>query len=152
MPTSNSVLFDTNILVYCFDGESPFNTQAVIWRGKSVNGEIKGVLSSQNISEFTKVLLDPKQSRVPIASKVVSMEIAKYRNLQSSFSIIYPNSKTLDIFEELVTNFPPKGSPQRIFDVFLVATMLGNNISTILTANTKDFAPFPQIKVIDLLM
>lgn len=149
MIISSSILFDTNILIYSLDAKSPYHNKAVNWRNKVETQKIAGVLSTQNLAEFSRVLLDSKQSNLLLmSSKIISEEIARYRNSQSGFSIIYPNSKSLDIFEKLIVSFHPQAKSQRIFDVFLVATMLGNNIFSILTANAKDFSPFPQIKVI----
>ena len=40
---------------------------------------------------------------------------------------------------------------QRIFDAFLVATMLDNEVRTIYTQNVKDFQGYPEIQVINPL-
>ncbi|MDO8515608.1 MAG: type II toxin-antitoxin system VapC family toxin [bacterium] len=151
MPTSNSVLFDTNILVYSFDDKSPYHDVAVSWRNKIVDGKINGVLSSQNLAEFSRVLLDSKQSNLVLPRKIIAAEIANYRNEQGGFTIIYPNNKSLDIFEKLILTFKAGTKSVKIFDIFLVATMLGNNIKTILTANVDDFKEFQdKIKIISL--
>ena len=36
----------------------------------------------------------------------------------------------------------------RIFDVQLVATMLGNGVRRIYTFNVRDFTPFPELEVL----
>jgi predicted nucleic acid-binding protein len=38
---------------------------------------------------------------------------------------------------------------QRIFDVFLVATMMDNQVRTLYTQNTKDFSRFTDIQAIN---
>jgi len=151
MIISSPILFDTNVLIYSLDTKSPYHNKAVDWRNKVINQKIAGVLSAQNLAEFSRVLLDSKQSDLSLSPKTISEEISKYRNNQSGFSIIYPNGVSMDIFEKLIVDFDPGTKSQRVSDVFLVATMLGNNIPTILTANTRDFAPFSKkIKILDL--
>lgn len=83
---------------------------------------------------------------MPILPKPAFSMIENYSN--SPFRIIYPNINTSSVFSELFQKRPAKGG--KIFDVFLAATMLSNNIPTIITANTKDFEGFLNIKIIDL--
>ena len=68
--------------------------------------------------------------------------------LSSPFEIIYPNLSTNKIMVELLKK---KGLTNgRIFDVYLIATMLSNEIKYIVTANVKDFREFESISVLDL--
>jgi predicted nucleic acid-binding protein len=48
---------------------------------------------------------------------------------------------------ELIAHHPMAG--QRIFDVFLVATMLDHNVRIIYTQNMRDFAIFKDIQAVN---
>lgn len=148
MTTSDPILFDSNVLIYNQNINAPLYQQASNYHQKVIAGKVIGVISTQNITEFLAIVTDPRRITKPLSPDKALTEIQNYLNPSSNFSIIYPNRLTLQIFQELQKT--SKVRSQRIFDVFLVATMLGNNISTILTANTRDFALFPQIKAIDL--
>lgn len=148
MTTSDPVLFDSNVLIYNQNINAPLHQQSRNYHEKVLVGEINGVISPQNITEFFAVITSPRRITKPLSPDKALVQIQNYLNPASNFSIIYPNRLTLQIFQELQKSY--KVRSQRIFDVFLVATMLGNNISSILTANTKDFAHYLQIKAIDL--
>lgn len=145
--TSSKVLFDTNVLLYNQNRNSLFYSAAFNYHKKVFDGEIKAVISSQNILEFTSVLMNPKITPHPLTKKQVITELENYYKY-GSFEIIYPNEETLVIFIELLKKYHLRNHRQ-IFDIFLVATMLSNGINTILTANDQDF-PFKEIKVIEL--
>ena len=150
MKISDPILFDTNVLVYNQDQDSDFYKQASLWHQKVLSGEIKAVLSSQNLAEFAAVMASPKKIVKPMVPKLIGVQIEEYLSLPESFRIVYPNGESMKYFNKFVAEFPRTGDPKRIFDLFLVATMLGNNIKRILTANAKDFVSFPQIEVVAL--
>lgn len=149
MTTSDPILFDSNVLIYNQNINAPLYQQSKNYHERVLASEINGVVSPQNITEFFAVITSPRRITKPLSPDKALTAIQNYLNPASNFSIIYPNRLTLQIFRDLQKKY--KVRSQKIFDVFLVATMLGNNISTILTANTKDFAPFSKkIKILDL--
>ncbi len=64
-----------------------------------------------------------------------------------SARIITPNQMTLDLSLEFIKEHNKSGN--RIFDAYLVATALSNDIKIIATDNTKYFKIFEGLKVID---
>ncbi len=148
MTISDPILFDSNVLIYNQNINDPLYKQASDYHEKVIAGEAVAVISTQNITEFFAVITNPARVTKPLSPDEALVQIQNYLNPASNFSVIYPNRLTVQIFQELQKM--SKGNSQRIFDVFLVATMLGNNIQTILTANTKDFAPYAKkIKILD---
>lgn len=148
MRTSNrTIFFDTNILIYNQDQDSSFYQQALDYHQKVMTGKIRGVISSQNLLEFSAVMTNPKKITKSLSQKIVALEINKY--LKSPFTIIYPKQETLSIFVKLIKKYR-LSNPKHVFDFFLIATMLSYNITHILTINDKDFLLFKEIKVIKL--
>lgn len=142
------ILFDTNILVYNQDRDSEFYQQASSYHKLAIDGKIKAVVSSQNLLEFSAIMVNPKKITKPLQQTVVALEMVKY--IQSEeFRIIYPNAKTMPIFTRLLKKYPLK-NPRQTFDLFLVATMMANDIFQILTLNKKDFQ-FKEIKIVELI-
>ena len=148
MKTSESILFDTNVIVYNQDQDSKFYSQAAMYHDKALSGKVNAVISSQNLLELVAVITNPERITRPLTQKQVSLEVEKYLS-SSSFTVIYPNDKTMTFFTKLLKRYRLKNSRQT-FDFFLVATMLSNGIKTILTANDQDFRLFEKIKVVKL--
>ncbi len=138
------ILFDTNILVYSQLLKDPRSAFCRQWIKKSENHELKGIVSPQNLIEFISVMI--KTNRI-LKKKVEINRYVKVENhLQKFLQVVFPNSQTLTIFNHLITD--KVASSKKVFDIFLVATMLSNGVRQILTYNAKDFAEFKEIKVI----
>lgn len=145
MKTSSPIFFDTNILIYNQDKSSQFYKIASKWHNKALTGEINAVLSSQNLLEFAAVMTNPNKITHPLTQKYTATEINKYIDTDK-FEIIYPNNETLKTFSALLKKYPMK-NPRQIFDLFLVATMISNDLYQILTLNKQDFQ-FKEVKVV----
>jgi predicted nucleic acid-binding protein len=148
MTTSNPILFDTNVLIYNQDQQSEFYRQASLFHDKTSGGEINAVLSIQNCTEFVSVITSNKHVARPHSIEKARGEMEKYY-LSEDFRLIYPTDKTFQFFSKLLKKYGSKKT-KHIFDIFLTATMLSNNIKTILTANYKDFEMFDEIEVLRL--
>ena len=147
MKISEPILFDTNVLVYNQDRDSRLYLKAAKFHQQAISGEIKAVISSQNLLEFTAVMVNPKKIVRPLSQIQVAGEIEKYLKI-GYFRVIYPNIDTITSFSFLLKKYQTK-NPRKIFDIFLVATMLSNKIKYILTANAKDFR-FKEVKIVGL--
>src|SRR3990167_5138354 len=113
------VLFDTNILVYARDLESPNYQKAKELQDAVNEGVLNAVITPQNLLEFYSVITNQAKSKKADSPKEAIVEIKKYLR------------------------------GRKIFDVYLVATMLSNGIKTIYTANERDFEMFGEIKVVN---
>lgn len=147
MRISEPVLFDTNILIYAQDPNSKFYSQAISLIRQVAGGQLIGVLSQQNLLEFYSVMTDSKRVTNPISPNNCLKLIENLIN--SLFLVISPDVGTLNILSDICQKLNLKDG--KIFDAYLVATMLSNNISAILTANTKDFQSFADIKNFDIM-
>lgn len=140
------ILFDTNILVYAHNSDSTLHQYALNIVKDAVEGKLKGVLAQQNLLEFYSIITDHKRVANPLSPKEARELIKDY--LHSPFEIIFPNKET----GEIVLSFCQENNIKNgeIFDVYLAATCVSNNVKTILTANIKDFKNLTVINVIDL--
>lgn len=134
------MLVDTNILVYAINKSSPKYKQAQKFL-KDNQGDL--IIAHQNILETIKVLTQPKFSH-PMNPKSAIEAVLK---IAESCQIITPIIGTEFIALELIKNSALSGN--RIFDAYLTATALSNNITTIATDNIKDFQKFAEMKVIN---
>lgn len=146
MKISEPLLLDTNVLVYAHNQDALFHLPALRLISSILKGDIKGVLAQQNLWEFYAVITDKRRVMKHLSVNEASDLVESY--LKSSFDIVLPTKETTKIALALGKQGKVKGG--QIFDAFLVATMLSNNLKTIITLNSKDFTPFSQIQVINL--
>lgn len=136
-PSSEKCLLDTNILVAVAIKDSPYFAKARDLFDQVKKGEIKAVISSQNILEFSSVLINyykfPRQE---------VRKLAKTLRCALTPEKIFPNLSTLVIFEKLLTQNPTVHTT----DLFLAATALANNVMVIATGD-RDFEKIKGIKV-----
>ena len=126
------MLIDTNILVYAINEDSPKNKTAQHFLVEQNNL----VLAHQNIFEALRVLTHPKFSH-PMNPKDAQEAIFA---ISDACKIIYPNNKTHYLALELISKYNLVSN--HIFDAYLAATAMSNNIMTIATDNIKDFQRF----------
>lgn len=143
---SDPVLFDTNILVYAHNRSSTLHQYALGLVNKVLKGEIKGILAQQNLIEFYSIVTDKRRVTKPIPVTAAIGIMSSY--FDSPFEIISPKEETLNYLIKLCKKSSVKDGA--IFDLYLAATMLTNNIKSIVTLNSKDFKNFSNIKVLDL--
>lgn len=138
------ILFDTNILTYSLCEYQREYKTCRDWIERVRSGEIDGVVSSQNITEFCSnmlALIDLNK----IGKRVDVVEaVGRFNEIFSNK--IYPNKRTIDVLLKLLKG--NRTSKRRVFDMFLAATMISNGVEEILTYNTKDFEHFKGIKAI----
>jgi len=133
------MLIDSNILIYAINISSPKNKVAIQFLKKHQNNL---VVAHQNIFETLRVLTHPKFGQ-SAASKDA---IKSVMSIASSSKVITPNSKTHFLALELIERHNLISN--KVFDAYLAATALSNEIDTIVTDNVKDFQKFP-IKIIN---
>jgi len=127
------MLVDSNILVYSVNSSSPKHKKAQNFLMKNLD-DLE--TAHQNIFETIRVLTHPKfPSPMKIDDAISAME-----NLLTGLTIISPDYRTHRIALELIKKY--KLSSDKVFDAYLVATALSNDIETIATDNTKDLQKF----------
>lgn len=134
------ILVDSNILVYSFNRSVPKKrTQARQYLQNNA-GEL--ALAHQNILETIRVLTHAKfQNPVSTQEALRAVEA-----LVSGFRVITPNDTTRHVALALIEKHGINGN--QVFDAYLAATALTNEIHAIATDNVKDFAFFESLSVI----
>jgi len=141
----NPVLFDSNILVYAHNSESPFYQQARQLHEKVVSRELSAVLAPQNLLEFYSTVTNRTRVERALGQTKAIEEISKY--LTYGFELITP--KGIELQTALALTEGKRILDRMIFDAYLVATMLSNGVTTIYTHNEKDFKIFDEIEVVN---
>lgn len=134
------MLIDSNILIYAINADSPKNGLAK----KFLEDNLRKVqIAHQSIFETIRVLTHKKFSN---PMKVKAAAEAVYAILEPG-RVVTPNETSLYLGLELIKKHNLTGN--RIFDAYLAATALSNDIGVIATDNVKDFKIFEGIEIIN---
>ncbi len=138
---SGKWIFDSNLLVYAINYDSPFHSRTEKLFLKIKSKTLKAVVTQQNILETHKVL-------IRLYKKTPSESVRALDNLLQGFgiSVIHPFSYTIETYHALISQ---ASTVSDLFDYYLAATMLDNGINRILIVNTKDFNQIPDIEAIN---
>lgn len=139
-------LIDTNILIYAHTSLSPLYQKAKDLRDKASRREILGCIAPQNLWEFYSAVTNPKKLQTPLTPDQALREIEIYSR-SKGIRIIDPKSSTLFKTIELLKKFEIRR--ERIFDIYLLATMLDNNVKVIYTEDTTPFVRYGLVKAIN---
>lgn len=137
-------LFDTNILVYANNADSPFHASCRQLVEKAIVGDLEAVIAVQNLVELYAVITDKRRVERPLSPDEGRKLIEFYTTIDN-LRIIAPSAKSLSVLTTLLAEQKPKS--QNIFDFMLVATMMKNDVSRIYTYNVDHFKPFKTISV-----
>ena len=138
-------LFDSNILVYANNEDSPFHGPCKKLVEEAINGSFPAYIAHQNLLELYAVVTDKRRVESPLTPEEARILINFYLTAES-VSVLYPSSTTFSILCKLIADHTPLS--HGIFDLVLVALMIENNIKTIHTANTRHFCNFKEITAI----
>lgn len=142
------ILFDANILVLAHAKDSPFHSAAQQLRDQAARGAIQACVSPQVLCEFFSVITDHQISKFALSPAEAKKELHAYWHA-SQFHKIVPRETTITRLIHLLDQHSIKRS--NIFDAFLVATMLDNDVHIIYTQNVKDFDIYPELHVVNPL-
>jgi len=134
---NNSILIDTNVLIYAVDADSQFHNRA--WN-ILLDPEVKLFTTSKNISEFLVVLT--RNIEIGLSTGEC-LEILK--ELLRDIIVLYPTPKSFKIFEKLIQKYNPRGL--WIHDVEIASIGISYGISTIVTRNVSDFKRIKEINI-----
>lgn len=133
----NSILLDTNVLIYAFDESSEFHQKSVeLFK----NEENKLFVATKNIFEFFAVC-----SKLNIN---IHKTLGFYADIKANCEILKPNDYSLSIFESLIRKYNPRGN--RVYDIEIVSLMLTNGLTKVATANLCDFNDIDEIEVVEV--
>jgi len=131
------VFIDTNILIYATVNSAPWHQDAI---AKLQELSAQGVplwISRQVLREFVATLTRPQTfSNPPARSRVLE----RVQFLQDNFLVADDNAQVTQKLLELIERVEVGG--KQIHDANIVATLLANNIPSLLTHNVSDFERF----------
>jgi predicted nucleic acid-binding protein len=134
MKINSNFLIDTNILVYSFNKKSEFFEYS---RGIIDHNPGKIYIANKSITEFVCVM-----SKVGLY-EIIENELIK---ISSRFHILYPDSFSTELFNDLILKYKPTGN--RVYDFEIVSVMLANRINKLVTINANDFKQVEEIEII----
>ena len=134
---SGSWLIDSNIIVYALDTQSSFYQDACGVFQRIKDKEFTPVVAVQNITEVIHVLHRSYKVNLQEAAETIEGVITGF-----DIHVITPQISTAQTFFGLLDKHSDAKS---VYDTFLVATMVDNGYTSILTVNIKDFSFFSQI-------
>lgn len=138
------LLLDTNILVYAANTNSEFCLTASKIREKAISGKIEGCVCLQNLLEFYSVITSSKRVEHPLPPEIASEEIRKYLEADKLIKLHF-SMAAIQILEILIKKY--RVVAQDVYDLKIVATMLVNKVTDIVTFDGGDFSKYDEIKV-----
>ncbi len=137
---SKLTLVDSNVLVYAINSASPKNQMAQRFLQSNV-GDL--AIAHQNVLETLRVLTHGKISN-PMSIADASNAID---NIVRACQIISPNRLTYQVALGFLNKYGLTGD--KIFDAYLAATAIANDITIIATDNVKDFVYIKELSTIN---
>ncbi|MGB9683211.1 MAG: type II toxin-antitoxin system VapC family toxin [bacterium] len=100
-------------------------------------------ISRQVLREYAVIMSRPGIIEVPLSPEEIASDIEKFEDL---FQVADETEEVTRILLKLIRKYGIKG--KRIHDANIIATMMCNDISALLTVNIEDFEGFENIKLI----
>jgi predicted nucleic acid-binding protein len=147
MTPADPVFLDTNILIYAKTALSPFHTAAVGKLQTLIAAGSPLWVSRQMFREYLAVMSRPGTLTTPLPMSALVADITTF---ESSFSVAEDGPGVTAELLALLLRVPCLG--KQIHDANIVATMLANGLSNVLTHNVADFTRFAgYINIIPLI-
>jgi predicted nucleic acid-binding protein len=131
---------DTNVLVYANVSSAPLHQQAQTALQNLWNGNDELWISRQVIREYAMSVTRPQTFMQPMS---VATVIARVQYFEKTFEIADDTSATTAKLLELMKTITIGG--KQVHDANIVATMLVNQITHLLTHNTGDFSRYSHL-------
>lgn len=137
MTSAERIFVDTNILTRATFDVIPLHGEARLVLDQLWNEGAELFISHQVIREYIANATRPQSYSPALPASAVLEQVANFRNV---FQVLPDSPAVLSALLDLVDNVAVGG--KQIHDANIVATMLANNIGTLLTHNVKDFQRF----------
>ena len=144
-PIKPLTMLDTNVLVDALYEDPPEFPAASHLLERAEEVEAAFCVAPQVLAEFDAIITDPRRVSVAYTAEEARQEVEKIRN-KPGIRILPVPVDNVDRWRALLQTYPVTHA--RIFDVQLVATMLGNEVRRIHTFNVRDFIGFPELEVL----
>jgi predicted nucleic acid-binding protein len=146
-PEFEKVFVDTNILIYStfedFEPEKHLQSTKVLHKMQQ-EGTIF-FISSQILREYFAIVTNNSIFKKPLTNKQAA---SKMREFVSQFTVVNEKKSTINILIGMIEKYAV--SRGKIHDMNIVATMIDNNIVSLLTYNHKDFKQIVEIQLLPL--
>lgn len=139
-------LVDTNVLVYAMFPQDPRHKVCRELLETADHDDAALCVAERVLVEFFRVVTDPRkvqEARSPNDALAALGALLSRPGLE----VLPTPGDLVSRWMDLVRRRPVVG--RRVFDVVLVATMLGNGVRRIYTYNHNDFTPFDELEVLD---
>ena len=144
-PTKPLTMLDTNVLVDALYEDLEEYPAAAHLLTLAEEDDAALCVAPQVLAEFYAIITDPRRVSAPYTAAEASTEVQKMRHKRGLHILPVP----VDIVDRWLTLLQTHPVTRaRIFDVQLVATMLGNDVRRIYTFNVRDFVPFTELEVL----
>lgn len=134
------MLIDTNIIIYAINTDSPKHLAAQKFLKEGLKDRY---VAQQNVFEALRVLTHQKFPKPMVLNDAIADILA----IVEAVGVIHPNQTTYPLALELIKKYNLVGN--RIFDAYLAATALSNDIYTIATDNVHDFQKIDGLRIIN---
>jgi predicted nucleic acid-binding protein len=143
-PESESVFVDTNVLIYSTfeDYEPEKHIRCATALNKLMRSNKTICISSQVLREYFAISTNKTLFKKPLTFKQAA---GKMKEFLSRFTLVSEKKSTIHTLITLIEKYSI--SRQQIHDLNIVATMIDNDISNLLTYNKKDFAQIREINL-----
>ena len=143
----DTVCIDANILIYATfpDFENDKHRKSIAMLDILAASGKTLYISSQILREFFAISTNPKIFKKPLSCKQATKKI---REFLACFNLICEREAAIYTLLKLLDRYPVLR--QKIHDLNIVATMIENDISHILTFNINDFKNVEEVALIDL--
>jgi predicted nucleic acid-binding protein len=131
------IFLDTNILLRSTVQAFPHYPEIQAYVAKYLADDSELWISRQVIREYLVQTMRPQAFMKPMTPE---RAIKQVKSMQQVFQIADETSTTTRELLQLIQSFPVGG--KQIHDANIVATMLTNDIDTLITLNTSDFKRF----------
>ncbi len=141
MTDASALFIDTNILVYANIKESPFHKRALQALQAAHQNQRPLWLSRQVLREYLVTMTHP-QTFGSLSQEMVLNQVMQF---SQSFYVADDTPAVTQHLLSLIQQYRISG--KQIHDANIVATMMDNDITCLLTHNTKDFSRFKAITI-----
>lgn len=143
--SADRALLDTNILIYALDPTSSFHPpcDALLERTKTAGAGL--CVAPQNLAEFYAIVTNARRVPTPRTPEEALAVVEQFLE-RPGLELLPVPTDMVARWIALVRQHPVVGGD--LFDIQLIATMLGNGITRIYTFNRDDFVRFSKLEVI----
>ena len=138
-------LLDTNVLVYAHYQDSEHYSVSSLLLNRAQDGQVALCITPQILTEFYAVVTNSRRVDKPYKPDEALDAIERVLAMPG-MTLLLPPVDTIGRWMDLLRQHPVVGST--VFDVQLVATMLGNGVRRIYTFDSSHFAQFGEIEVL----